>query len=544
MWHDRETDTLVYDTPHVANVVQAIPAARHLHNGYVAVPRTLFNMQMLTWMGFPVTMPMHENYDWPRSRRLDMRAAIFRAQVLTANFLVLHPHGLTLSDMRTGKTLALLWAADFIMAQYPHGAFRFMINAPLSTLQRVWGDAIFNHFMGRRSCVILHGNAEKRRKLLAEPHDFYIINPDGLGTGVTFGKKRREVELRGFAADLVERTDIRGYIFDEISAYRNAGTERHKVARYWLSNREIVWGASGTPTPNSPTDAWGIAKLINNAGGESFTSFKGRTMWRITQFKWVPQRGSAQAARALLSPAIRFTQADVGVNMQSDIDPREIELSAAQTKALADLRRSAVLVVDGATIAPANEAVLRSKLIQIACGAVYSGTGSSRLTHMLDCAPRLQALRDLLVEASHKIIIFAPLTSVLTMLYSLLKERYKHAALVTGQITPKQRNEFFSKFQEAPEFGPLICDPGTIALGLDLSAARVTCWFGPTDKAETYQQANERVRGAGQKATSTTVVQFVSTTIERDIFHRLATKQSLQGVMLGLVNDGPTGLHR
>lgn len=534
MWYDSASNTLVYDVPDVARVTSAIPEARRLQANLVAVPVNLFNLQMLRWLGFTTLPPMTTNYDWPRSRRMDMRPLMFRAQVLTANFMVLHPHSLTLSDPRTGKTLALLWAADYIMSQYPRGEFRFMIVAPLSTLQRVWGDAIFLHLMNRRSCVILHGSAERRERLLAEPHDFYIINPDGLGTGVSIDK--RTVNLRGFGAALAARKDIRGAIVDEISVYRNGMTERHKVARWFTHELEILWGASGTPTPNSPTDAHGIAKLINNAGGETFTSFKARTMYRLSQFKWVPMRGSAAAARALLTPAIRFSQADVGLNLQTDIDERKIELSPAQTKAMHELQRDAVLMLDNGTqIAPANEAVLRSKLIQIACGAVYSGAGKERKTNRLDCGPRLQALRDLLLEYGRKVLIFAPLTSVVTLLYDSLQESFPSVAMVTGDTTTKQRAAYFKSFQDDPDFGPLVCDPGTVSMGLDLSAARVTCWFGPTDRAETYQQANERVRGANQKASSTTVVQFVSTPTEHEIFSRLAARQSLQGAMLTLV---------
>lgn len=541
MWQDVSTNTLVYDTPDFARITQAIPSAKHLYNGYVAVPNNLFNLQMLVWLGFPVPPPMFDNYDWPRSRKLELKPLMFRAQVLTANFLALRPRALTLSQMRTGKTLALLWAADYLMSQYPRGTFRFVITSPLSALQRVWGDAIFLHLMNRRTYTIVHGTASKRQKLLAEPHDFYIINPDGLSTGVILDGRR--IALRGFASDLAQRTDIRGFIVDEISAFRNGSTERNKVARYWLQQRDVVWGASGSPTPNAPTDAWGIAKLINNAGGETFTSFKSRTMFRLSQFDWVPAKGSAQAARAMLAPSIRFTQADVGINLQEDVDPRSIELSPAQHKAMAELRRDAVLVLEnGNKIAPANEAVLRNKLIQIVCGAVYSGSGADRQTHKLDCAPRLAALHDLLEEAGCKVIICASLTSVVTLLYENL-HHWKGRGIITGATTPKQRNLLFQQFQENPLSGPLIVDPGTIQMGLDLSAARVICWFGPTDRAEVYSQANERIRGPNQKATSTTVVQFISTPIERDIFHRIARRQSLQGVMLGLVKDDGHGIH-
>lgn len=548
MWHDPGTNTLVYDTPDYERITKAVPTAKHIHGNLVAAPATLFNMQMLRWLGYPVIPPMTTNYDWPRSRKINVRPLVLRAQVITANFLVLHPRSLTLSDPRTGKTLAGLWAADFLMSQYPRGAFRFMVVAAISMMQRVWADTIEQTFMGRRTYAILHGSAEKRRRLLAEGHDFYIINPDGIGTGARIVQvnKRKTIERRGFSADLAERADIQGTLIDEISAYRNGTTDRHIIMRSYLEDHNaVLWGASGTPTPNAPTDAHGIAKLVNNAMGETYTHFKQRTMYKLSQFKWVPMRGSAQAARELLTPAIRFTQADVGLNLQSDVDVREIELSATQAQHMKELRAQAFTLLEGGVkLAPANEAVLRGKLIQFACGAVYGGTGKDRTTTRLDCGPRLQALRDLLLEYGCKVLIFAPLTSVVSMVCSELKEKFKLVTAVTGNTTAKQRGVIFSRFQEEDDFGPLVCDPGTVAHGLDLSRSRVTCWFGPTDKTEVYQQANERVRGANQKAASTTIVQFVSTPTEREIFKRIETNQNLQGVMLTLVKEGGYAVHQ
>jgi SNF2 family DNA or RNA helicase len=539
-WHDQATNTLIYDTPDHPKITRALPAARHLYANYVGVPITLYHLQVLRWLGFPTIPPMMSNYDWPHDREIE---APFRAQILTANFLALHPRALTLSDMRTGKTLALLWAADYIMQQHPPGTFRFLINAPLSSLQRTWGNTIFANFMNRRSYTILHGSAEKRMQKLAEPHDFYVINHDGLGTGVSVGK--RQLELRGFAAELWARTDIRGAIFDEISAYRH-NSDRHKVARGFLQNKEVVWGATGTPTPTSPVDAWGIAKLINNCFGETKDSFRRRTMYQLTQFKWVPARGSAQSARALLSPSIRFSLAECTDVILPTSEVREVEMSAGQKKAYDELRRHAFLALEGgATIAPANEAVLRSKLIQIACGAIYSATGGVRTAHRLDCGPRLAALKEIIEEAGAKVIVLAPLTSVVSMLYDALdpKRGGWSREIVNGSTTAKRRNEIFQRFQEELDPHVIVADPGTVSHSIDLTAAKAIVWFGPTDKNETYIQACARIAGPKQRA-QTAIIQLASTPTEREIYKRIEAQQGLQGVMLSLIKGDDVDVYR
>jgi hypothetical protein len=100
------------------------------------------------------------------------------------NFMVSRPRCFNLSDMGTMKTLATLWAADFVMNKNP--GWRCIIVCPVSIMQRVWGDAITAHFLGRRTFRIVHGDAAKRRRLLADPVDFYIINFDGVGVGAKY----------------------------------------------------------------------------------------------------------------------------------------------------------------------------------------------------------------------------------------------------------------------------------------------------------------------------------------------------------------------
>jgi hypothetical protein len=287
MWFEPTRNLVIYDTPGNDRIATMVPGAKRLHNGHVAAPATLYNLQLLRYLGFPTPQPMDHSYDWPG------RFKPFTAQRVTSNFLAVHPRAFVLNDMGTGKTLAALWAADFVLRH--SGGSRAIIVAPLSTLERVWADAIFQNLLGRRTCVVLHGSASKRRELLAQPHDFYIVNYDGL-----------EV----LEKDLAARSDIRMAVVDEASAYRNRTTARHRLGRKLLATRDYLWLMSGTPTPNGPTDAYGLAKLVNNCFGESWGSFHDRAMVKVSQFKWVPRAGAHAQAHRLLQPAVRFAISD------------------------------------------------------------------------------------------------------------------------------------------------------------------------------------------------------------------------------------------
>jgi len=526
MFYSPEQNVIVYDTPDALAIARACPDARRLHNGYVAAPAHLPNLQALTKAGMPTIAPLDLHYDWPGLFKP------FHAQRLTANFLALNPRAFVLSDMGTGKTLAALWAADYIMAQHPPGSCRALIVSPLSTLRRVWSDEIFQHFMGRRRCVVLHGTAQQREKQLAHDADFYIINHDGVGVGATT-TRYKSMALRGFAAALEKRSDIKMVIIDEASAYRDPGTGRHKVARHLIAGKDYLWLMTGTPTPNGPLDAYGMAKLVNNAYGESLTSYKQRVMQQITQFKWVPRPGAMDEAKKLLSPSVRFSIEDC-VDLPPCVTMRmEAELSSEQKQHYKKMKDDLALTLkSGAQITAANEGVLRSKLVQISCGAIYD---AHHETHLIDAKPRMDVLREALSECNEKAIIFAPLTSVLHLLYKELSKDHA-CAIVNGAVSQKDRSEIFRAFTQDANPRILIADPQTMAHGLTLTAATTVVWYGPTDKTELYLQANKRIHRPGQSKT-TRVIQIASTAVEREIYKRLENNESLQGVVLKLAEE-------
>lgn len=535
-FHDTSRNLLIY--PLTAGApLHVLSDARRINGEYFAVPRTLQNSQVLRFYNYPVA-PVMDSYDWPAAPGVKPYAT----QKLAAEFMVLHRRCFNLSDMGVGKTNAALWAADYLMRRHPPGEFRALIVAPLSILERVWADAISKNFLGRRKFVVLYGDAAKRRELLKQNADFYIINFDGVGIGA---HTRKRLELDGLSADLAARDDIQLAIVDEASGYRDSQTKRHRIARLVIGKRPYLWLMTGTPTPNSPTDAYGLAKMVNGAFGKSFTTFRQETMVQVTNFKWAPRKDGYDQARRLLSPSIRFDIAQVWDGPPLTVQQREVPLTADQKKMLADLKRDLVVQVkSGQAITATNEAAARSKFIQISLGAIYDAKHDA---HTLDASPRVEELRAVIEEAPGKILIFVPLTSVVEMLYRELGPkrdktgRLVHAGwsrdIVNGNVSQSKRSDIFQAFQSGSEPRLLIADPGTMAHGLDLWAAQTVVWYGPCDRTELYLQANRRAHRPGQ-VHPVTVVQLVSNALEQEIYKRLETNTTLQGTMLELIRRG------
>ena len=89
----------------------------------------------------------------------------------------------------------------------------------------------------------------------------------------------------------------------------------------------------------SPTDAYGIAKLVNPTGvPRFFGSFRDQVMAKVTNFKWVPKEDATTTVHRVLQPAIRFTKDEC-----LDLPPmvyvkREVALTRQQLKYYKELK--------------------------------------------------------------------------------------------------------------------------------------------------------------------------------------------------------------
>jgi hypothetical protein len=529
-YHDPARRLLVYRPSNPDLVCQHVPEARRINGTHVAFPATLANVQVARLLNLDVPNIMElDGYDWPIERGRKPLAH----QKMMAAFMASHPRCFNLSDMGTMKTLSALWAADYLMSKHKQGEFRAVIVAPLSILERVWGSGIFANFLGRRTFEIVYGSASKRLESLQREADFYIINFDGVGVGA---QTRGKFLLDGVSKAVQERHDLRLVIVDEGSAYRDSQTKRSRLARTILAPKPYFWILTGTPTPNGPTDAYGLAKLVNNAWGESYHAYHNRVMTRWAQWVWKPKPGANEAARRLLTPAIRVDIRDVWDGPPMTVQQREVSLTEEQARLHKAMKREMTMqLASGQPITAANEAAARLKYIQVSLGGVYDEQHSS---HPVDAAPRVKELLAVVREAKAKIVVFVPLTNIIDMLYKRLTTEGISAGVLNGAVHPRVRSELLAGF--GSDAGPrvLLCDPATTSHGInEMVAADTAVWFGPTDRTELYLQGNKRVHRPGQRW-PVTIVQLVSNPLEREIFKRLEANETLQGLLLTMVKEG------
>lgn len=504
--------TLALKLNHPNRVLETIPTAKTVEvRGIplVLAPHRLDEVKVLNNLGIKAPSPILHYYDWPGQH------IPYDHQKQTAAFLTLNQRGLVLNEIGTGKTQSSLWAADYLI-KTGH-VKKVLILSPLSTLERVWGDALFKEFTHRKF-VVLHGTAKKRMELLQRDVQFYIINHDG---------------FQIIAEQAVGMFDL--VIVDEAAVLRNPSTRRFKLFRKWMDMNPAtrLWLMTGTPTPNDPTDAWALAKLVGSPNcTKTYTAFREQVMMKIGQWKFIPRPESVDIVKHILQPAVRFTRDECFDLPDTVVQTRQVDLTPEQSHHYKKMLKHFVSEATEGTITAVNEAVKIQKLVQIACGVAYGDDGQCI---ELDCSPRVNLVKEVIEEAGEKVIVFVPLTGTLHMLE---KELAKHwsVGVVNGEVSSHKRNQIFHDFQHSKDPHVLIAHPGTMAHGLTLTTASTIIWYGPINSNEQYTQANGRIERIGKKHVSN-VIHIEATELEYRMYERLKNKQKLQGLLLDLIQQ-------
>jgi len=491
-------------------IVTAIPSSTLVSNDSVLVKwgvdetRVLHNMNIRN-----IPSPILGRYQWTGMHKP------FEHQKTTASFLTMHKRAFCFNEQGTGKTGSAIWAADFLMKEGVVN--RALIISPLSIMDSAWRTDLFKFAM-HRTVDIAYGNKEKRRQIIMGDAEFVIINYDGVEI------VKDHIQMAGF--DLI--------IVDEATHYKNAQSKRWKVLNSVLRPDMWLWMMTGTPAAQSPVDAYGLAKLINPRGVPPFFgAFRDMVMYRATQFKWIPKPGATETVYNALQPAIRFTKEQCLDLPEMTYTKREVELTSQQDKFYQLVRKQMMAIAAGESITAVNAAVMMNKLLQISCGAVYADSGD---TVEFDIKNRYKVLREVIDEASQKILVFVPFRHVIDVLQEKLEKDKITTNIIRGDVNVNKRTEIFRQFQETPNPRVLLIQPQAAAHGVTLTAANTIIWWGPVASLETYAQANARVHRSGQRHPCT-VVQLQGSKVEERIYKLLDQRIDAHGKIIDLYNE-------
>ena len=496
----------------ITQVIQQSQVIREIPDiGYeVLVKWTLHNTVLLHMLGFKkAPSPIEGQYEWPGMFKP------FDHQKVTASFLTTNKRAFCLSEMGTGKTMSVIWAADYLLTKKL--ITRVLIVCPLSIMDAAWRVDLFKTAMHRR-VDIAHGSRDKRVKVLQSDAEFVIINYDGIEIVVN------DIAKGGF--DLI--------VCDEASALKVPTTRRWKTLNSLIGHDTWLWLLTGTPAAQSPMDAYGLAKIVNpNNVPKYIGTFKDQVMLRLTQFKFVPRKDAQATVYKVLQPAIRYTKEECLDLPELVYTERDTPITPQQKKYYDLLKKEMLFEAAGEEVSAVNAAVKMNKLLQVSSGAVYSDTGE---VIEFDCSVRLKEMTEIIEQSSHKVLIFANFKHGIVTIKRHLDKLGIPSDVIHGGITAPNRARIFSDFQTTQNIRVLIIQPKAAAHGVTLHAANTIIWWGPITSTETYLQANARVHRAGQK-NPCTVVHLVGSQVERTLYTNLTTMTTAQTTLLDMYKN-------
>lgn len=437
-----------------------------------------------------------------------------------SSYLILRRNGKIFVTGNSGKTMAALWAIDYLQSVGDIG--KVLISCPMSVMDSVWGDMLFMHFP-HLSYKILHGTKQQRLDRLYSGADVFIVNHDG---------------CKVITEELQKAHFITTIIIDELAVMRNYSTDvtkTHDVIAGAKSGRNC-WGLTGSPAPNKPTDIWAQARIVNpSVVPKYFTRFREQVMKKVSMYQWVPRRGWEQVLFSMVQPSIRFKRDEC-----LDLPPcttiqKRVELSKEQRKAYNELKTECLTELKGGVeISAANEAVKLNKFLQISAGYVYDSDGKG---HGLPCANKLRVLLESVEEAGGKAIVYTPFRATLQPLVNVLQKRGYRVKQIHSGVKASDRADIFRNFQaDDSDIDVIVSIPGCIRYGVNLTASNTIINWSGIDDYDIYSQAMGRITRAGQTKPQT-IINLTASPAEEKVCTRNERKEKLQGILLELLEN-------
>lgn len=421
------------------------------------------------------------------------------------------------SDPGTGKTFVRIKLFETRRKKKSGCA---LVLAQRSLLRSVWLND-FKKFAP--SLKVSVADAANRDAAFAADADVYVTNIDA----TKWLAQQKPAFFKRFSE----------LIIDEIPGFKHHTSKRSSAAARIAKHFQYRSGLTGTPNSNTITDVWHQVYILDDGKrlGTSFYRFRDtvavpRQVARDKNaIQWTDKDGAEEAVFGLLSDIVirhKFEDCvDIPTNHQYPLD---YELTAAQLKSYVIMETTQILHNPKAKITAINAAAVATKLLQIASGAVYDGSGGYQL---IDRA-RYSMILDLVEERKHSLTFFLWKHQRDLLIEEAQKRKIKYA-LIEGNTTDRDRDEIVQGYQ-AGVYQTLFAHPKSAAHGLTLTRGTATIWSSPTYDLEIFKQGSKRQHRMGQTQKTETIVVVAKDTIEEKVYETMLAKNARMTNLLEL----------
>ena len=196
-----------------------------------------------------------------------------------------------------------------------------------------------------------------------------------------------------------------------------------------------------------------------------------------------------------------------------------------------------LMETSGEEVTVVNAGVMLTKLLQVSAGSIYSNTKG---VIEFDVSNRMTALKEIIDEASHKVIVFCPFRHSIELIMTELRKAGTTCDAIHGDVSMHKRTELFKNFQETKNPQVLIIQPQSASHGVTLHAANVVVFWSPVMSVETYLQCIARIDRVGQK-NKMTVIHLQGSEVERRMYRMLQNKVDMHEQLVDLYRQEVEG---
>lgn len=440
----------------------------------------------------------------------------WKHQDQSLKFFGMQPRGFDNSSPGTGKTRVQI--ERYATRPKPRG--RWLIVCPKTLMTSAWVTDI-EKFAPELTVSV--ANAENREEAFMANTDVVIINTDGVKW---FTNKDTKTRALKYLKDFDHLT------IDEYTTFKHSTSQRSKAMKDIRKFFKYRYGMSGTPNANSVMELWHPALIIDDGKRLGSSYFKLRAAVQIPEqigprpehLKWADKPGATQAINELLADiTMRHVFEEVMTHVPANHKHiKEFELSPKMRKIYDKMESECLVAFDEHTkVNAVHAAALRTKLLQIASGAVYDG-GEEGSYQLVDTA-RYDLVADLVESRPHSVVFFnwKHQRDYLTKTFNARGITW---ALIDGSVKPKERDQIVADYQ-AGKYQVILLHPRTGAHGLTLTRGTTTIFVSPLYEADLMEQGLARIyRGEQNQVTNTIFIQAKRTVEVTKVYPRLFEK--------------------
>lgn len=421
-----------------------------------------------------------------------------------------HPRCGLFMEMGLGKSICTLTAIQRLVDDLAVG--RVLVIAPKTVAESTWSDEVakWDH-LNLTVSVLITRTAKQRVKALNADADIYVLGRDNVV----------------WLLEQKERPRFDMVVLDELTSFKNHGSQRFKALKKLLPEVSRVVGLTGTPAPNGLLDLW--AQIYCLDGGKRLGPFI--TRYREAYFQSIyhnnipiktwPKPGAEDAIMSRISD-ICFTMkaADYLELPPLTVTEVSVRMGAKEYEGYQKFERDRVMKfreeAKVSTVTATGAAALVNKLSQYANGCIYDEEGREVPVH----DAKIETLFGLVEKAASPVLCF----------YAFKHDLHRITdAAPKGMRVRQYTGASDLRDWNAGKIDLLLAHPASTAYGLNMQAGgHVIVWFSTGWNLELYQQANARLHRQGQRLPVNVYNLVCKGTVDRRMADALMDKECSQ----------------